>query len=172
LSDLIFDREVDPGEQKEWAGKLLVDSIKFHQNEKYAWIIERLNSDKFFSKEATKTSGKFKADYPRIFMKTLVILCTEDNNYTMSLIEKNFSNEEIKTMAKQWWLKSIGRDLEWARHPEMLLVSLKFQKHIVILSNTVEGPKVDTTYSTIESMRSDISDLVRIPGTTTVIYVV
>jgi hypothetical protein len=70
-------------------------------------------------------------------------------------------------MAKQWWLKSIGTDLEWAGRPEMLLFSLKYQKNLVILSNRVGGPQVDGTNSMIELMRSDIKDLVQIPKKST-----
>jgi hypothetical protein len=70
-------------------------------------------------------------------------------------------------MAKQWWLKSIGTDLEWAGRPEMLLFSLKYQKNLVILSNRVDGPQVDGTNSMIELMRSDIKDLVQIPEKST-----
>jgi hypothetical protein len=164
LSDLIFDREVDYDERKEWAGKLLVDVTKFHQDEKFVWIIEKLKRDEIFNEaEGKTTSGKSNARDPRVVMKTLEKKCQRDQKYTRSLIEKHFDNDEIKKMAKQWWLKSIGTDLEWAGLPEMLLFSLKFHKHLVILSSRVNGPQVNGSYSTINSMRSDINGLVQIP---------
>jgi hypothetical protein len=160
LSNLIFDLEVDRGEQKEWAGKLLVEAIKFHEKEDFRWIIENLKKDKLFSEMADQTTSS-------VVLKTLEIQCMEDTTYTECLVETHFTHDEVKKMAKQWWLKSIGTDLEWAGRPEMLLFSLKYQKNLVILSNRVGGPQVDGTNSMIELMRSDIKDLVQIPKKST-----
>jgi hypothetical protein len=137
---------VDQWEHKEWAGKLLVLSIENLEKEDFLWIIEKLKKDKIFSEAAgNTTSGKSNAGDPRVVMKTLGILCKKDATYTKGLIEKHFTNNEIKKMAKQWWLKSIGTGFKWAGCPEMLLFSLKYQKHLMILSNRVDGPQVDGT---------------------------
>jgi hypothetical protein len=168
LSNFIFDREVDCWEHKEWAGKLLVLSIDNPEKGDFLWIIEKLKKDEIFSEAAgNTTTEKSNAGDPRVVMKTLGIQCKEDATYTKGLIEKHFTNNEIKNMAKQWWLKSIGTGFEWAGRPEMLLFSLKYQKHLMILSNRLDGPQVDGTYSAIESMRSDINGLVQIPERST-----
>jgi hypothetical protein len=134
----------------------------------FLWIIEKLKKDEIFSEAAgNTTTEKSNAGDPRVVMKTLGIQCKEDATYTKGLIEKHFTNYEIKNMAKQWWLKSIGTSFEWAGRPEMLLFSLKYQKHLMILSNRLDGPQVDGTYSAIESMRSDINGLVQIPERST-----
>jgi hypothetical protein len=154
IANLIFDREVDVAERKEWAKKLLVETIKEPDKQDSAWIIEKLMYNKVLPKTAANNHELFQQG-------------DDDENvndqYYVDLIEKSFTAEDIKRMSKTWWLKSIGRDLQWAGRPEMLLFALKFQMHVVILTHRENGTQVDGTHTTIHSMKSDLQVLVPIP---------
>lgn len=158
ISKFIFDLEVDSIEKKEWAGKHLIDSIKHTENEETTWISEVLMKDAIFSEAAVKIAG----GDPSYVLKTLEKQCEEDKAYTRGLIENNFTKDQITKMAKIWWLKSIGTDLAWGGRPEMLLFCLKFQKHLVILSNQVDGPQVDGTCSAIAWIKTGITEPMQI----------
>jgi hypothetical protein len=85
--------EVDRGEQKEWAGKQLVEAIKFNEKEDFLWIVEKLKMDILFSDMAVKTTSS-------VVLKTLEIQCKEDTTYTECLIKTYFTHDKIKKMAK------------------------------------------------------------------------
>jgi hypothetical protein len=143
-------------ERKEWAAKLMLESFDEPDREDAAWITENLMKDELFSEAASNIAG----GDPKFVFQLIQIQCEEDDTYAVKLIEKHYTGDEIQKMAKLWWLKSLGKDLEWAGRPEMLLFALKFKIHIVILTNRVGGPQVDGTHGMIDSMKKDIQGLI------------